>query len=183
MDSGTNCNYVFPGDPTNPSQWSECESHNNTGDLRFVITMGDFTILPGESSDMTVAFISTFPDIYNGCPKANFDSIKIYADTAWANYQNPFITDSVNGVANISTAGQKWILYPNPASDKLYITQPGSTLTGTITIYNTLGQSVYPAITRISGQITLDLVNLVPGLYLIKYTDSEEQQNSMFIKK
>jgi hypothetical protein len=38
---GPNVNYVYPGDPSDSTQWSECISGNTPGDRRFVITSND----------------------------------------------------------------------------------------------------------------------------------------------
>jgi len=180
IDSGNNTNYVFPGDPSDPAQWSECSSDNAPGDRRFMISMGDFTIQPGAINDITYAFITTCPDSNNGCPGATFDSIKIYADTAWGNYVNPYIP---TGIPTIAAAKTNLVLYPNPATNTVYLDAKYLNANATLMVYNTLGQQLPISINRTGTKWIMDVSTLPPGVYVAVYHTAGNSVTGTFVKE
>uniref|UniRef100_UPI0040497EF3 T9SS type A sorting domain-containing protein n=1 Tax=Flavobacterium sp. TaxID=239 RepID=UPI0040497EF3 len=61
-------------------------------------------------------------------------------------------------------------LYPNPASNQFYINTNGSFESANVTIFNTIGQSVYNKNLSFdnNNQIRVDNFNLQDGLYIVK---------------
>jgi len=179
---GPNTNYVYPGDPSDSTQWSECVAGNPPGDRRFIITSNDFTLLPGSVNDIVMALVATNPDSLNGCPSRGFAGIKTVADTAWNIYYNPLppLPAAVTNVYTNNTIN----IYPNPAHNELFITntdhQGGD---ASITVYNTLGQQVNVNVSN-TGNITttLDISNLIPGIYYVTYRKNNVLKNTPFIK-
>jgi len=81
-------NYVFPGDPSIATEWSECNAQTGVapaaGDRRFVQTSGPFTFLPCASEIITVGVIFVDPagGVGSNCP--SWSNISVAADKAKA---------------------------------------------------------------------------------------------------
>jgi len=176
--TGANTNYVFTGDPSDTSSWSECAAQNPPGDRRFVITSSDFTLNAGASQKVVMALVTTNPMLHNGCPNANFDSVKTVADTAWNIYFNPLQTLSVT----TQTMNNSLRIYPNPAHDKLCVDSKNSMMEQ-LTIYNTMGQVVNTIQDVYQGKTEVNIANLPDGMYYILYRDVNEQKAATFIKQ
>ena len=179
--TGPNTNYVYPGDPADSTQWSECVSGNPPGDRRFIVTTNDFTLYPGAINDLVFALVTTDPDSLNGCPSAGFAGIKTVADTAWGDYYNPPapLPTAVSNVSLNNTIN----IYPNPAHDRLYIECTGQQNgDAVISIYNTLGQLINVAVTTNGHTSTADIGQLPAGVYYVQYRNGNEQKNAKFIK-
>lgn len=179
--SGPAVNYVFPGDPANNAQWSECASGNLPGDRRFVISSGDFSFPAGAVRKMTIALLTTDQD-QGGCPGVSFASIKTVADTAWYYYYHPLPGLGTN---TVTTGGASHInVYPNPADGKIVIDgTAGLNRDAEVTVYNTLGQVMLSTNIGASGKKELDIAALVPGMYYLLYRGSAGQEAVRFEKR
>ncbi len=178
--SGPLTDYVFPGDPTVNTQWSECSSTNTAGDRRFVITSNDFTLSPGAVQKVVMGLIST-PEGLNACGDAGFSLTGIHnlADTAWNLFLNPIAPVSVNTPDMDNTIS----VFPNPGHDKIAVHLSGNIdNAATVTIYNTMGQQVLQA-GDLNTINTLDVNNLPAGVYYLKYTSKQIQKSISFIKQ
>ena len=175
--SGPVTSYVFTGDPSDTTQWSECNCSNNPGDRRFIITSSDFTFPAGSIQHVAMALVTTNPDTLNACPGASFDSIKIVADTAWANYIN------VTEVKPITTnTGIR--IYPNPAHNQIVIETSGlATGEESITFYNIIGQKLAVTISGSGNKKVADLSGLPNGIYLVVYNNGTIQKTVKVIKE
>jgi hypothetical protein len=88
--SGPVSNFVFWGDPSDNTQWSECACNNNPGDRRFIFSSGPFQLLSGAINDITFGCI--WADGVGGCPQTNFKTIKSIDDGAQALFDDHFKT-------------------------------------------------------------------------------------------
>ena len=81
-------NYCFPGDPSIPSQWSECYPQTggniSAGDRRLVQTSGPFTFLPCASEIITVGVVFVDPPGGVGTNFPSWSNISVAADKAKA---------------------------------------------------------------------------------------------------
>ncbi len=177
--TGANTNYVYAGDPSDTSKWSECASQNPPGDRRFIITSNDFTLTAGASQKVVMALVTTNPMLNNGCPSTNFDSIKVVADTAWNIYFNPLPSLSVSGLANNDNSIR---VYPNPVHNILYI-ETNSKEPGQLVICNTIGQAVNTISNVHQNKTELNVGNLPDGIYYVLYKTSTDQKAMTFIKQ
>ena len=177
-DSGQNCNYVFPGDPSDTVTWSECSSHDNTGTRCYVFASNDVTLNAGSTQKVVFALLVA-DTLAGGCPVATFNGISIVADTAWADYYNPppqlYIT-SPPATNNIQ-------IYPNPVSNQLYIVNNCSTGDEYIAIYNSLGQKIDLTITQNGTGNIVDVSSLPPAMYYIVYRKDNVQKTAKFVKE
>lgn len=73
-------------------------------------------------------------------------------------------------------------IYPNPTSDKLYITSKQS-LDAEYTIYNNLGQAVSNDSIYINGQTEINTGSLSMGIYFIKITSGGQAKTFKLIKQ
>lgn len=88
--SGPVSNFVFWGDPSDNTQWSECACNNNPGDRRFIFSSGPFQLLSGAVNDITFGCI--WADGVGGCPQTNFKTIKSIDNGAQALFDDHFKT-------------------------------------------------------------------------------------------
>ncbi len=176
--SGPDYNYVYTGDPSDTTEWSECACNNNPADRRFVLSSNDFTFNAGNSAHIVMAMVVA--DSAGGCPVASFDKIKIVADTAWKNYYYPPAPLPPSGVNDIEKTTALHI-YPNPAKDKLYIVHTGKE--GTVIIYNSIGQVINAPVTFGNNKYVADLSKLPAGLYNVLYREGSLHTTAKFIKE
>ena len=73
-------------------------------------------------------------------------------------------------------------IYPNPTSDKIYITSKQS-LDAEYNIYNNLGQEVNKGSVYINGQVEINTGSLSMGIYFIKITSGEHSKTFKLIKQ
>ena len=75
-------------------------------------------------------------------------------------------------------------LYPNPASDVLNLVMPDNyELSGNITIYNTVGQTIYSASVSDTNMYSIDVSGFAKGVYLVKINKENQSKTIQFIKK
>jgi len=87
--TGPASHFVFWGDPSDNTQWSECACQNLPGDRRFIESAGPFTLYPGAVNDITFGCVWA-PGI-GGCGGgANFKTIQAIDDQAQALFDNNF---------------------------------------------------------------------------------------------
>jgi Secretion system C-terminal sorting domain len=176
---GTAAQYVYPGDPSDTTQWSECASVNNPGDRRFILASNDFSLNAGSTQHLIFAMVVA--DSAGGCPDASFSKISIVADTAWNIFHNP-LPPLPNGVPNVAIAGGIKI-YPNPASTQLFIDGAVQYGTTSIEIYNAIGQRMSLPLQKSGSAYTADVSSLAPGLYAILLRSGDVLVEGKFIKE
>ena len=177
--SGPDCNYVFTGDPSDSTQWSECACNNVPGDRRFIFASNDFTLNAGSTQHVVMALVATDTGD-GGCPQASFAKIRIVTDTAWNVYYNPLTPlyrSAPTGTTNIST-------YPNPTHDLLYIEDKLHNLdAASVTIYNFIGEVINIPIHKNGQRLELDISHLPTGLYNALYHNGTVQTSTKFLKE
>jgi len=136
-----------------------------------------FTLNSGASQKIALALITT--NHVPGCPYTSFDSIKVVADTAWANYHNPPAQTYVTTLPTTSTIQ----IYPNPVFNQLYIVNNYSAGEEYIAIYNMLGQKVNLPITKNGTGDIIDVNSLPTAMYYIVYRKDNVQKTEKFLKE
>lgn len=100
------------------------------------------------------------------------------------------LTGCPSGSIEVRTSGVKnsqgWYLYPNPASTMLYL-RPLDTFTGdavSISVIDNTGRKIYTRQLEgdMTGQIQIDLTDMLQGLYLLEIIDRDKVQSLKFIK-
>lgn len=82
--------FVFPGDPANKDEWSECTCNNPVSDRRFIHSSGAFRLEPGVVNDITIGAV--WVSDVGGCPNTSFSKIRIADDLAQGLFDNNFQT-------------------------------------------------------------------------------------------
>lgn len=82
--------FVYWGDPSDNSEWSECACGNVPGDRRMVFSAGPFELLPGATNDIT--FGAIWASSVGGCPQTSFKALTAIDDQAQALFDNGFKT-------------------------------------------------------------------------------------------
>ncbi len=72
--------------------------------------------------------------------------------------------------------------YPNPTTDILNVSLPGSSGIKTITVIDVVGHEVHGT-TTVQNEFKLDVNALAPGLYLIQVIDGDKIYHSQFIRQ
>ncbi|MEI6312697.1 MAG: hypothetical protein WCP57_10595 [Bacteroidota bacterium] len=90
----TPTSYVYPGDPSVATQWSECNNQtsgaNVTADRRFAQFSGPFTLKPGDQNNITIGVIFVRPKV-GAYPCPSFSRyIGVADDKAQALFDNCF---------------------------------------------------------------------------------------------
>ncbi len=177
---GIDVNYMYTGDPSISTQWSECALNNNPSDRRFVLSSNDFTLNAGGTEKIVLGLLVA--DSAGGCGATSFDHIRTVADTAWGNYYSPPPPLPPNTVKDPQDG--KIAIYPNPAKDWLFVENKG-TITGdvSITVCNTLGQVVSFATGITAAKYEADISGLPTGVYYVLYRTATAQIAATFVKE
>ncbi|MCY1304256.1 hypothetical protein D9M70_540020 [compost metagenome] len=78
-------------------------------------------------------------------------------------------------------SGLEFIVYPNPATDRLTIKTKDLSAGARVEICNAVGQRVYGA--AISEDNAIDLSSFSQGLYFVKVVDGNRSETKKIIKK
>jgi hypothetical protein len=91
----------------------------------------------------------------------------------------PFVTETSIEPASVESLGVK--MYPNPASDVIYI-EAGAEIRQ-VTVYNAIGRVVMDQSYRNNARVQLNVGSLIPGLYMIKVDSEELSTMTKLLKK
>ncbi len=175
--TNTPCDFMFPGtsDPTGwgtnhvpQFAWDEVTAGNNPGDIRFLMSAGSFTLLPGEVLQcITTAAVwarttADGPDSSLALLKQADDEIQLYFNSCFTTYQSTLVNDLDAIAKSIS-------VYPNPFHDYTILNLP-SVKHGTfeITVYDILGTLVRSYKNISPGNFVFNRETLNSGTYLYR---------------
>lgn len=92
---GDSTDFMFPGDPTDLSEWSELNANNVPSDRRFVQSAGPFTLKPGAVNKVTVGIV--WARASSGGNTGSYKQLLIADDKAQKLFNNGFkILDGPN---------------------------------------------------------------------------------------
>lgn len=139
-------------------------------DICNVMSSGPFTIASGDS--VKVAFAILAGD--------NLNDLQTSSDTAFLCY-NGYVPVGT-GISKINSF-QGFEVYPNPASNSLnFIMNSSETETCTISLVNTLGQTVKVMPTTVPSntlhKVSFDVSDLPPGAYMYKVISTSGKSNT-----
>jgi hypothetical protein len=98
-------------------------------------------------------------------------------DTTWIPQPGPSCEAIITSVQSPTISAPEVNVYPNPASDQLTISAPQ--MNGTLIISNALGRTVYSD--QFSGQTTIPVSDLAPGIYLARISDEKQVVTREFV--
>ena len=185
--------FVFPGNPSIPSQWSEHHNQisgsNLSIDRKFLMTTGAYDLPINGRLNFTFAVLSVLTDS-SDYPYPNFDSIIIpQADSVQEFYDaiHLYCNDGISGIDNQLDLSSRATVFPNPLTgNQLNIIFDNDFQRGNydVQIRNINGQIIYTNKMEINSTkqiIDLSGVNLSKGFYAIQLQKLNHLIQSKFI--
>ena len=86
--TGAITSYMFPGDPTSPSQWHEKSAGNTPGDRRYLQSAGPFNLKPGAVNYVTVGVV--WSRTTSGGATGSLNLLRLASDKAQKLFNNKF---------------------------------------------------------------------------------------------
>jgi hypothetical protein len=134
---------------------------------------GEHWCIPKDSINNTIQSITEYHDtLYIGGGFTN-----VYGDTSISNIakiQDPNLYRECNPTILVNAASASIIVYPNPFTSEITLSSETLYQNLSVTICNTLGQSIYSSILTIDTQTTISLPNIKAGLYYIKIQNGSQ---------
>lgn len=180
--AGSIASYIFPGDPSDTTQWSECSSNNPVGDRRFVISSSDIVLNSNSSFEITWAMVITDTGANNTCPGVDITSIKKLADTSIKNY----VTPPKSFVSVVDVAGTtEFKLFPNPVKEKLNVLLSDHLMYSEIkmTVTDVTGRNILLPYAKAGRKLEVDTYTLPAGTYLISIESGDNRTSQLFRKE
>ncbi|HLP50341.1 MAG TPA: T9SS type A sorting domain-containing protein [Chitinophagales bacterium] len=156
--------FIYPGNPSNPNEWSEISTNQQAGDRRMVGGSSHGSLLPGNILTLDYAFITSMDSTADNLTIV--DTLKQDADRIQAFYDNTLATCRAHittAVAEINTLAMS--VYPNPASSVLMIEAPATI--NLVEVRDMLGRTVISQKTD-TQKVLLNVSALAKGIYLLK---------------
>lgn len=159
---GTQCTgYMYDGDPSDSvTGWTEHNAGNTPGDRRGLGSIGPLTIKAGETHDVPVAYVF----VRKGNLANDYQTSMQYWREVREYYNTNFTTSGVQNIANPASAIK---LFPNPATNKVYVSS-GNLLINKIVLVDNMGRQIYTANGNGFGnQTSIDISHLSDGMYTV----------------
>ncbi len=168
-------NHIFTGDPVSGTGWTELESLAGPGDRRGLVSSGPYDFTPGDTIHLEFAFV--FARDYNG---NNLSSVALLKDRI--RQVREFYINSP-GIKDHDLTGIPVEIYPNPCHSELFVKYRDHS-SGIVSafIYDNTGKLVRQA--EFSGYDLnkIDVRNLAPGFYLVRFQKDQVPTTLKFIK-
>ncbi|MES2621573.1 MAG: T9SS type A sorting domain-containing protein [Bacteroidota bacterium] len=179
-NTGSPTKFMFSGDPNNPSEWSEISGGMQAGDRRVMGSLGPTTFAAGAIHHFDMAFTNSYDSTSTNLQIV--DTLKRDADIIQAFYNNNIV-----GCGNQMSVGinekpsDQWgvALYPNPASDKLFI-KTDNGFVQQVTIYNAIGSLISQTDMTLSNYA--DVSSLPRGVYIAEIKMKQATVKKRWVK-
>lgn len=177
VDSTRITDFLFSGNPSDSSTWTECSARTVPGDRRMLMSVGPFLFESGETIEFTsvAIFVQPAEPPSNGC--ADFSLISDASD-----YLKTF-HDSVNSVVSSvpsrgTTQQSNLSIYPNPAVNQFTI--EGIESIGEYQIFSLSGKHVQRGRLE-AGRQQISVSDFRPGVYFIRVATERESTTKKLI--
>jgi hypothetical protein len=196
---GPDCHFMYPGTtdpcdwgtngnpPNGPRNWTEETALNSSGDRQGLAVMGPLTIDAGDFREIDIAFIYGMdysqPGQLDGWRTAlnqRIDSIRSY----YKKDATP-CGGSISGIAqaNKETKGSQIMVYPNPATDKLFVNVSDKNEGNyTLRIYDMQGRECLTKTATMKQGCSIDISQLAKGIYQLVVASGNSSYRAKFIK-
>lgn len=164
----TPTNFMFDGNPTIGTGWTEGTNNNPAGDRRGIMVMQSTSLFPNEMSCYDLAIIYSRS---GGNNLQNVQTLIETADSVKQFYLNQITYNCNQVTANVNEFDQKdIIIFPNPSNGEVLIENLGEiTNNYKVELIDVNGNLVFTEALQ-STKLKLDLPN---GLYLMKLSTKE----------
>jgi hypothetical protein len=163
--------------------WNEITAGNVPYDRRGLGSSGPFTLQPGGSNEIDLAFVygRNFTD------SSNFASIAVMQqriDTIRKAFKNDYTPcgGGFSGVTQITNNPMQLKFFPNPATDQLCIDYKLQSGKANYIIFDLYGSQVYSGFLK-STKTDVAISNLSKGLYLLRIIDGNQLLSRKFLKQ
>lgn len=171
VHQGMPVRHIWPGDPSEIFEWSECSEGNTPFDRRMVLGSGPFSFRESETKTIDFSVVWSECTRDPGCP--SFDCIQTLDDVVqtWFDSFYPPVGVDKNRKPELATMN----IEPNPAKRNVRISWNQSLqVHGLIQLLDLQGRIVYEnVIARGETDVRLSLTGFDPGMYLIQLSNSE----------
>lgn len=191
---GPACNFMFPGlsdpcywgtngeEPYGPVDWTEEIAGNEPEDRRGLSVMGPFTFEPQSMHKVDLAFVSARGE--DG-PLSSVDLLKEYIDIV----KDEYYQDSDHfgyqwlGTEERTVENQNLKVYPNPATNEIWIDYKAEGKTIQFALYDTFGRMVKQGEFSNDNHMHISIDELRNGIYIISISDQEKVLSAKVLKK
>lgn len=178
---GAVTNFIYPGDPTAISQWTEGAVNNMPGDRAGLASFGPFTFSPSSTISYDFALIYSRAN-YGGNSVAklqdNIDLIQSYFDNDSTPCGGSFTAVDDNIKKNVAVK-----VYPNPVENNLIIEYMPNNSNASYKFISLSSQVIKNGILEKNDIHSVDVTHVSPGFYFLIITDGEfNSVNKVIVK-
>jgi hypothetical protein len=177
--------YSTGGTVTNPTNWSESNSGNISGDRRGIGSSGPFTIQPGAVIEIDLALV--FGQDFTGSgASGGVTAMQEAIDTVRSNYSRGITANCASGMTtsidNNSENKSDLMSYPNPFNNVFTINYELENNPVFLEIYNGIGEKIKSQ-TITQNTTVIDLSNQTNGFYFVTITEGTNRMSRKIMKQ
>ncbi|MES2679608.1 MAG: T9SS type A sorting domain-containing protein [Bacteroidota bacterium] len=179
--------FVYTGDPSTNTGWTETTAGNTPGDRRLLQSSGPFNFPAGSRiewgyalvfSQDTSQVINTITQ-FNSRVVRDVRNVRYYDET----HQAALCTPQVYvGIKQNDTKKISVMVYPNPAIDFISIDLSENVKTANVTLIDLLGRAIFNAQIKDGYRASLDLSTLNKGVYFVEVTSGDKKVVEKIVK-
>lgn len=170
---------LYPGNPSNPNEWSEVSAGFEPGQRMGIGSTGPHFISPNDTLSLDLALV--FALDYQGTNLSSVDLLKERIEQIRYYFENDTIPcQPAIGITENHHKKGNLIIYPNPASEKIHIKGYSNKPESEYRIFDITGRMV------LNGNIykpVIEIGALKPGLYFLQIYNDSFSGNYRFVKK
>ncbi len=177
--------FETPGDPSAPMEWSEVSAGNTPSGCRSVGAVGPFTLLPGDTICLDLAFVFAQDTLGDNLTSVTLLKQRVAQVQDWYAQQDINCTGSygvVTGLSSQQTSVDGFELFPNPTTGVLSLSRT-SGKSASVQVFSTTGSLLsVSSWTAGNSSLTLDVSALPAGVYVIVLQDNASRTTKRFVK-
>ena len=191
---GPACNFMFPGlsdpcywgtngeEPFGPVDWTEEIAGNDPFDRRGLSVMGPFTFEPQSMHKVDLAFVTARGE--DG-PQSSVDLLKEYIDAVKDEYyqDSDYFGYQWLGTEESTIEKQSLKVYPNPATNDIWIKHQASGKEIQFALFDTFGRLVKQGEITSINNMRISINDLKKGLYILTISDQNKTLTTKVLKK
>ncbi len=166
--------YIFPGDPSNPAEWSEAVENIAPGDRRGLVSSGPYEFVPSDTLNFTFALV--FARDYEG---DNLSSVAMLKERIQE--IRDFYIESLNA-EEVKPETISFKVFPNPFQDALVVDTGLQNETVIWTVYDLMGKAVADGQQFNQPSFGINLKSLNKGIYFLSMKNGKSLITKKIIK-
>lgn len=163
--------FMYPSDPTDSEGWSECSENHEPSERHLVMSIGPTIMQHLEPKELHFTVLWVREGVEYPCP--SFAPLQQAADLVQGLFDEGLITSIEEQLPTSMNEKPKLQLFPNPIHSNgiLYLQQNSSSAvlqSGTLQLFDSLGQKVKSVALKAKRQNELQLSGLSTGVYFYR---------------